>query len=204
MRTDSPTTRPVRLTTDAKERYKGAHWGIESSAEYEWTDVPADVKLTEMGKMVEVTFAIDDVEDGTEPDEVGVLDGFASKRAAEPDILCFSPRVDERLYLALSSTSKRRFRELWIRRHPTYWLQDIAEQVGGRQARFPAMQIKVQAVGRCCTIAYHTDKRTDGPSTYEHEQGEWGGVRPMLCLSADGGLWLAGGSYTVPDEGITR
>jgi hypothetical protein len=34
--------------------------------------------------------------------------------------------------------------------------------------------------------------------------GEEGGIEPVLAVSADGNLWIAGGSYTCPTEGIAR
>lgn len=200
-RGDSPTTRSKPLTTDARARYETAHWGEPSTTEYDWPDAPDNVRATEMGKLVEIRFEVDDGDEG-------VLDGF-KRRGAEPDILCFSPKVDERLYFALSTASKDRMRRsCWVRRHPTYTLDEVAQTVGGRQARFayaPMFPHRVQAIGRVTAVAYFTTKRGDPTnSEYEHEMGEWGGVRPMLCVSPDGALWLAGGSYTVPDEGITK
>lgn len=207
-RVDSPSTRAVKPSTDARKRYTSSHWGEEATAAYEWADVPDHLKLTEMGKMVEITYIFDDTPDGEEPEDVGVIAGFQSPTAKEPDILAFSPQLDERLYIALSGRTKEwSRRNLRVRRAQQFWIQDVADDVGGRQARFPFhAAFKVQRIGPVYSIAYRTLKTDDGPkpSTYEHTQGEWGGVRPELCVDEFGGLWLAGGSYTVPDEGITR
>jgi len=50
------------------------------------------------------------------------------------------------------------------------------------------------------------DAEADGwvPGEYIHAWGEESGVKPLLCVDADGGLWIARGQRTtVPDEGIT-
>ena len=57
-------------------------------------------------------------------------------------------------------------------------------------------------------VGYHTHKKGDDDgigSAYIHKMGEEkNGVEPILALSSDGHLWLAGGSYTCPYAGITN
>lgn len=60
--------------------------------------------------------------------------------------------------------------------------------------------------GEILTIAYVADKphiESDGKMrTYEHRFGEEGGIRPHLVVDHEGAPIIAGGSYTVPTEGI--
>lgn len=199
-----PPTRRVDRHEHSKnplKRYTQSHWGVEPTKVYSWDRVPDDVELTEMGKIVELQYALDDNGD------VGILDFFVSPKARKPDILCFIPDNTERLFLAMSDRSLAKAQKLWVRGAATYTLSQVAKAVGGRQARktYPWEKgFKVQAIGPCVAAVYHTHKDGDGPSDYEHEMGEWGGVPPMLCVSEDGQLWFAGGSYLVHNDGITR
>lgn len=203
-RTLPPTRRQDKgeHSKNAEKRYQQAHWGNPAKQVYEWPDVPDDLELTEMGKLVEIQYELDDSED-----EVAVLEFFQEVEAQTPDILCFVPDNTERLFLALSERSKRAAQKLWVRRYATYKLPTVAKSVGGRQARkvYPfEKDVTVQAIAPVAAIVYFADKHGDGPSDYEHEMGEWGGIRPMLCLAKDGRMFLAGGSYLVHNDGITK
>jgi hypothetical protein len=64
--------------------------------------------------------------------------------------------------------------------------------------------VQVKFLGEAKKVYYATHKQGDGPSTYVHTLGEEGGNCAYLAVSKDGNLWLAGGSYTIPDGGITN
>jgi hypothetical protein len=85
-------------------------------------------------------------------------------------------------------------------------LADAAAELGeGRHAtRHGYVRVSVKPLGELRHLVYFTHKKGDGPSGYIHEMGEEGGVPPILCVSADGRFWLAGGSYTCPSPGITN
>lgn len=203
-RTDSPSNRKTRLPRDAEKRYTSAHWGMEPTHWFHWPDAPENLELTQMGRLVEITYALVDDETGEEHGEA-TIGGFRPRGAREIDHLAFATDTSERLYCALTPATKQIMRKLWIRRHPMYSLDVLAREVGGRQARFAhTWEPRVQPIGPCLRVVYKTHKKGHGPSEYEHEMGEWGGTPPLICVSRDGGLWFAGGSYTVPDEGITR
>ncbi len=87
----------------------------------------------------------------------------------------------------------------------TYPLQDVAKAAGGRQAAFRQHHPNVPVIilGLCTHVVYETDKKEDGLSQYIHEFGEESGIRPILTCDKQGRVWLAGGNYTVPPEGIT-
>jgi len=85
-------------------------------------------------------------------------------------------------------------------------LQEVVSFTRGCQAKNPSdyQSVKVKVLGILTNVVYHTHKKGDGASYYIHQFGEVSGVCPVLCVDSDGKLYLAGGDYTCPVEGITN
>jgi hypothetical protein len=130
-----------------------------------------------------------------------------TKQGDRPPILAFTTDTAERLYLSLPPELKRENAKHLVKQGEDWiTLDQAAQEAGGRQARWGYPLVKVQVLGECTHIVYATNKKGDGPSEYVHEFAEEGTTQsccPLLCVSQDGRLWLAGGSASVPDEGIT-
>jgi len=116
----------------------------------------------------------------------------------------------ERLYMIAPQTfrrqCKREFDRL-VRDVPQarVTLPELAAAAPGVQARKGGWpRIDATALGITTHILYFTDKQGDGPSTYIHAFGEESGRRPLLAADYTGRVWLAGGDYTTPPEGITN
>lgn len=74
---------------------------------------------------------------------------------------------------------------------------------GMSRVRVPGAPRVLVKLGTLAEIAYSTNKRGDGPSTYVHSFGEGGGRRPSLAMDVDSGrLHIVGGTYRVKREGI--
>ena len=121
-------------------------------------------------------------------------------------MLCFDART-ERLYPVVTPVTQGKLKARYLAPSgPWYSLAQVARHVGGRhQGGYPRVQ--VQALGPVAEVVYYTAKNGDREEQqgleYLHNQGEEGGEQPWLCIDEQGRPWLAGGSYTVPDEGIT-
>jgi len=194
----------ARTATNPHERYRQAHWGVAPDREYEVHDLDLPAHLVEMGKLRGVEVRV-----GASQRSSAFSIDFQQADGDHDPILAFSPKVDQKLYIVMQHD-----RDMldWSRTHlwqrdgavPTYDLNEIQDMIGGRQKRYPLPRLRVQAIGRLAAVIYATEKRGDGPSKYRHKMGEDGGIEPMLCVSEDGRLWIAGGTYTVPNPGITR
>ena len=182
--------------SDAAIRYKNAHWGYPHKRVIEVDDPELDEvapELTEMGKLVEL-----DVRVGEARGKIAFPPGGAH--------LAFTPDT-ETLYVVQSAKQRRAtFDAYWVDDAPTYPLHEIAQVAGGRRREYP--DVECQAIGTVHYVVYRTPKKGDArgptqPDEYIHKLGEEGGKKPWLAIDEQGRLWFAGGSYTVPDEGIT-
>lgn len=200
-RADEPAARSTPLPRDPHERYEQAHWGKPPKKTYEFKSIRGvPDKLVEMGKLCEIQCIDDD----------GPFDVTFAKAGQRP-ILAFDTTDAERLYIALPEAITARVAEELIGDREWETLAEVAADVGGRQAEFPYPNIRVQCVGAVSHIVYFTEKGAwdvgdveDGRSEYVHEfSEESGGPLPHLCVDRDGRLWLAGGNFTCPNQGIT-
>lgn len=187
----------------AYDRFVGTHWGFEPMRVIEIKDPDLPNYLTEMGALV----------------ELGILPAGANGRwnpkatpvpirvpSVDGNMLTFCPKL-ERLYPVLTPTTQGKIAARYLAKDgPWYGLGQVAKHVGGaHQGHYP--RIQVQALGPVAEVIYHTAKNGDREEQqgleYVHHQGEEGGIQPWACVDAQGRIWLAGGDYTVPDEGIT-
>ena len=111
----------------------------------------------------------------------------------------------DRLHLITPPAHRAEVRRLYNeQRAASRPLGDWARAAGGKQARYAYPNYSAVPLGPVSHIIYATDKRGDGYSHYIHEFSEEShGPLPYLAADADGRLWLVGGSYTVPEGGIT-
>lgn len=190
--------RRISAAEEARLRkvYKSWHWGEPATRIVE-ADPDFPPHLVEIGLLLELHFV---PFPGRKPVILAVEDGDVNNNhvAFDADHRC------QRIYLQLSRSSKRSAQDLWDRNGVTYPLASVAKSVGSKHAKGGYLSVEVQPLGKLTNLVYYTHKRGDGPSGYIHEMGEEGGVAPVLCLSKDGRLWLAGGSYTCPNPGITN
>jgi hypothetical protein len=195
----APTKRSHKLPKKAAERYESSHWGIEASKSYDYPDeVHMPAKLVEMGKLVELRI-------DTTGKSQGQKKGNPNRDMHFPQgcHLAFATTEDEGLYCVLTPAVKKRNRKLLTDDGLWFSLDELADMAGGRQADWSYPDVQVQCLGVCTDVVYATEKQGDGPSEYIHAFGEESGTKPLLGVDEDGGLWFAGGAYTVPDEGIT-
>lgn len=111
---------------------------------------------------------------------------------------------NQRLYLLVDPKSRPFLKQnFWdANRMAPMPLAQVAHLTGGRHARGGYPNIQVKPLGPLTGVVYWTLKKGDGRSYYLHKQGEITGGFPVLCISEDGRLWVAGGSYTAPTPGI--
>ena len=82
-------------------------------------------------------------------------------------------------------------------------LSDMSYFTGGRHMGEHYPNITAKAIGILTTLVYACEKGGDGYSFYVHQMGEESGVQPLIAVSSDGRLWIVGGNYTAPIQGIT-
>lgn len=187
-------------STDPADVYAEAHWGIDPKRIYR-RNIPGmhdGFVAVELGKLVELHV------DADEP----IIVEIDGEHRRSPVFFAFSPDETQRLHIVAPADVRRDVKRLfWRSDAPTRWLGDVARTLGGgrraRQNRWTWPRVRVQPVGVVTHVVYATDKQGDGYSHYIHEFGEVSGVRPVLAVSGRGELFLAGGNYAVPPEGIT-
>ena len=99
----------------------------------------------------------------------------------------------QRIYFQCSPALRESGRDLYAESEakPMPLARAAVELGEGRHAtRSGYVPVKVKPLGELRHLVYFTHKK--------------GGVPPILCVSADGRFWLAGGSYTCPSPGITN
>lgn len=184
------------------------HWGVKPGQVIVWDDDDLPHRLIQIGNLVELRLA----SDGTSTWQKALT--FRPERTHH---LAFDPRPGRRgrLYLLVPSSSRRRLARYFEPENAkplTVW----AKAVGGKQGRIGGYpNVRVSPLAYVSDVTYQTMKLGDdcelvngrvvGPgSRYIHQLGEEGGRRPLVCVSKDGRLWFAGGSYTCPTPGIAR
>ena len=187
---------------DIVKRYESFHWGNPARKVIR---VPDDLvpDCTQMGPLAQLYVQ-------TLAGEAAVL-GFPENCHA-----AFDPaHAGERIHLVCTAAKRREtaalFAEAVDAGAKAETLGAIARRAGGRQAEHPYPRLRAIDLGIVTDIVYGpTDKKGDGLSEYIHHFGVEGdeahvvgGIQPRLAADEDGRLWLVGGDYTVPDEGIT-
>lgn len=185
----------------AVQEYADAHWGVNPDVVYVVDhDRYVPDTVVQMGFLKELHV-----------DCGGVCEDHESVKLTfrKPSSVAYAHDSSTRVFLVLSERDKADMIQLYqsgkIGACAGGRLSDIAKKIGGRQCRWKFPVEPVAVLGICTHIVYQTTKQGDGKSNYIHEFGEEaGGIKPALCIDADGHLLLAGGSYVVEHRGIVN
>lgn len=200
------TAKPTKKSVDA---FADWHWGLEPASVVDWDDSELPDELIECGRLAELRFRIphsDSMGKGN-PSRRKDSTLTLSKTESNKSHLAYDPNhPNERLYVLLEPKLRKKVAATYYAQNPfaEQSLGDIAKFTGGRHGTakdYP--KVKAKPIGICTAVIYATEKEGDGFSFYIHRLGEETGIRPCLCVSEDGRLWLAGGNYTSPTAGIT-
>lgn len=185
-------------TNDPIDRYTRWHWGVEPGRQVEIDDPDLPDRLVECGRLVELHYTDPD---GTELELI--------PNEGDPSVVFDMDHPNQRLYVVnltrrVQDAVRRRFNGSPDRCS----LVELAAQAGGRHARSDYPPLVVNPIGVLDAIVYRTHKKGDenphsDESEYIHALGEESGIKPILASDARGRLWIAGGNYTAPYDGIT-
>jgi hypothetical protein len=185
-----------------EEIYKRWHWGKPFENKEEIDDPNLPDRLIETGRLAELHFW--PVKGRTaRKDKVIKL----PEKLSEESHLAFDPDHNfHRLYIILPTKLKKKFKkEYWDNTDLTIFdPSDIANAAGGKHATDDYPDIEVKPIGILRNIVYACEKVGDGFSLYIHKMGEESGIKPALCVDKSGDLWIVGGDYTSPLQGITN
>jgi len=189
---------------DAREEYVKWHsWGDVGEGSIQPTKV-LDIdgpgfpsELVAMGELHELHV------EPTDGDQIEIID-----YTDEPGWAAYDPKHPlQRIHLWLPEEQRKWMVQHYVDTSPNaeWWsLQAVAKAVGGRQASYPIYaQEEVQPIGPLTHITYYTEKVGDGLSQYIHEFGEESDLRPWLVVDRRGNIFVVGGNYHSPYEGIT-
>jgi hypothetical protein len=183
----------AKPSKELTQRYIDTHWGLSTSRVRDIDDSRLPAELCAMGQLL--GFILKDREGESELN-------FTAKSDCT---LVFDLKKSQTLYCILGRSAQRELKAMYKEiDEPTIPLGRLSKEVGGRQASFRCPSVHVKPLGEVYQVYYKTNKKGDGMSTYVHTFAEEGGVFPMLGVAKDGTIWLAGGSYHVPDGGITN
>ena len=193
----------VENPSQIAKAYIDWHWGTPHLEMRRINDIRLPTHLVECGRLVQLEV---ETPDFTSPTGYKVHNLRIPKGDQENNHIAFDPdHPHQRLYIILDDKSRMNMRALF--NDLPYALTPLkfwAKVAGGKHASGGYPDIVVKPVGLLMTAGYGTNKLPDGPSWYKHLMGEESGTRPMLTVSKDGMLWLAGGDYTSPTPGITN
>ena len=185
-----------------RQMYTDWHWGVEPKNLTEINDPDLPEELVETGRLVELHYRQPE-QNPKRKDKVYKL----AKKNSNKTHLAFDPHHKyERLYIATNDkpTLKKFKKDLYTTSpYKDVDLGDMSLYVGGKHAMDDYPPIDARAVGILTSIVYACEKEGDGYSFYVHKMGEESGIQPILAASKDGRLWVVGGNYTSPIQGIT-
>ena len=198
------TAKPSKKSLEA---FSDWHWGLEPASVVDWADEQLPDELIECGRLAELRFRIPSANSKGNPARRKDSTLTLTKPESNKSHLAYDPNhPSERLYILLEPKLQKKVATTYYAQNPfaEQSLADVAKFTGGRHGTardYP--EVMVKPIGICTAVIYATEKEGDGFSFYIHRLGEETGVRPCLCVSEDGRLWLAGGNYTSPTAGIT-
>lgn len=201
-----------KLWKKGQEEWEKWHWGEKPVAVVDWDDPDYPEFLVECGRLVRIHFRSvrPYTEKGTHPRRERDHMIEFSRKIASRSYLAFDPdHHSQRLYLLVNPEASPVIAERFWGENPVQPmpLRELALIAGGRQAKGGALDypnVAVKPVGLMTAVVYHTNKSGDGPSYYIHHLGEKTAHFPILSVDSLGRLWIAGGDYTCPAEGITN
>jgi hypothetical protein len=190
-----------------KKLYEDWHWGVQPSQFIDWDDPDYPETLIECGRLVRIHFRAPRLNGSVHPRRERDRMIEFSRDVANNSHLTYDPdHSDQRLYLLLSPEATPTVAERFWKNNalPPQPLSQLALLAGGRHGKkgdYP--NVLVKPVGITTALVYYTHKKEDGPSYYIHRLGEESCHYPILAVDSLGRLWLAGGNYRAPTEGIT-
>lgn len=204
--TDDPKTwNKSKSEADYAKLYEEWHWGVKPDEVVTWDDPLVPDKMIEIGRCWE--FHVVSLQDKKRKNKK-VME--IRDRSKNDSYVAFDPHhAAQRIHLLLSpkamQDAQRIYDEYDVKPMPLrYW----AKKAGGRHGKmrdYPDVEVK--PIGLLSDIVYRCHKKGDDDhmrgSSYIHRMGEAGGTMPILTVDGTGRLWIAGGSYICPVEGIS-
>jgi hypothetical protein len=192
-----------------EEMYAQWHWGVEPKDAIEMF-IPGfteqqnkKMRLIECGRLVEFTYRLPNHKP-TLRDRLYKL----SRKHSNKTHLSFDPNHQyHRLYITTGSKEvKKKLKKDLYQDNPylDLPLSEISEFAGGHHASDDYPSLDARAIGILTSIVYACEKEGDGYSFYVHKMGEESGEQPILAVTANGDLFICGGAYTAPVQGITN
>lgn len=195
---------PYQYNQKFSKLFEKWHWGTQPNMVIDWPDDDFPENLIECGRLVRLHFR---TPNSSHPRRQRDTMLEFAKKTARNCFLAYDPdHPNERLYLlvdpaAWGKLSERFWHENEAKANP---LGVVAMLAGGRHGKtddYPNVMVK--PIGILTAFVYHTNKKPDGTSYYIHHAGEETCFYPILCCDEIGRLWLAGGNYTCPVQGVT-
>lgn len=190
------------MSQDIVERYRNLHWGAEAKKVIR-VDDDLMPDCAQMGPLTELYVVM--------PGDAAVQLAFPAGSHVAIDPAHPVDRIHLVTPPAYRAETRRLFAVAAKGGAQLETLNSLAAVAGGRQAEHDYPDLAAVDLGVVTAIVYGPTLKTgDGLSEYIHHFGVEGdeahvvnGVQPRLAADEEGRLWLVGGDYTVPDEGIT-
>ena len=193
--------------TNPVARFKNFHWGIPHTHIVQIKDNRFPEHSVEIGKLMELRFERQEQGGNVEQKSLEI-----SKENINKCLVLFdNDHKHDRIYLLLSPSVRKDLKKIYKQLDDKIVdANDICKSVGGHHSKecdYP--NIKGKPLGYLTHIVYWTKKKGDQDEIdgtgYVHKMGEEkGGVEPLILISADGNLWIIGGSYYCANAGITN
>ena len=202
----------AKATRDPIDRFKRWHWGINPTHKINVSDSRYPERMIEIGRLMELRLERPEDQKKSNPNDKINLE-IDEEQINENYVVFDHDHNKDRIYFLLNENVLSDLKNLYeeLDDDPIY-LNELADLVGGHHGEkrdendYP--DVLVKPIGYLTDLGYYTHKKGDDDgigSAYIHKMGEEkNGVEPILALSSDGHLWLAGGSYTCPYAGITN
>lgn len=190
------------MSMDPEKSYKDWHWGIPHTEEIETDESVYPDELVAAGNLVQLNFR--QVNHNPKRKDKCIE---LNPKERENSWLAFDPNHhSQRLYILLKPSLQKQMKEVFWK-DSDYNIQSpkkIAKLLGGKHSneKYPIDEVK--PIGILTACIYACEKKGDGFSWYIHHMGEETGIRPCLCVDKKGRLWIIGGDYTSPIQGITN
>ena len=197
-----------RVSGSPENMYSEWHWGVKPKGSPIQVDDPEypDV-LIECGRLVEFTYRPIDGNVKRKDKKYDLKTTLPNKKHANSTHLVFNPNSSHDCLYIVSTCekSKARIKNDFYKNNPYQEvpLSDMSYFTGGRHMGENYPDVDAKVIGILTTLVYACEKGGDGYSFYVHQMGEESGVQPLIAVSSDGRLWIVGGNYTAPIQGIT-
>jgi hypothetical protein len=192
----------MKMSKNPAKAYKDWHWKIPHAHEIEVEDDDLPDTLIETGRLVQLNFR--EIHHNPKRKDKAIE---LTPTEIEKSHLAFDPNHrNQRLYIVIPKKLQNQMKKVfWTNsKYPERNPAVVAQALGGRHATDDYPDVKVKPIGILTAAVYATEKGNDGHSWYIHHMGEETGIRPALTIDKDGRIWIVGGDYTSPIQGITN